>query len=364
MNITEDGITTITAYTVDKAGNVSLPATREVKKDSVKPTGSLEVNSVGPWSIKVTANGQDALSGIYSYSFQYKKKTETNWSTIDQKVTRDQTLEYTYKNLEGLTEYEVKLIITDKAGNEEVYTNTAMTKKEPQIGDYVDYTPDNGSYIVEAKYSGHTEDQTFTTENFGWRIWNIDKENDELVLISDNMTTQAITLKGYQGYNNVVPILHNICENCYSNTKLHGISRSINYENTLYYLNTENKPYYSPTGLYTNGHIRLSANTDWIHGSVYKGGNMPYVYYLERYSCFYGAQGTTSPGLLPGDHFRDETGKFKLLAVEEDIPSSYVNLFSTPNTNTYYPTAIWAQIESGYTHGYNYQWLGNIWGIC
>ena len=239
FSITQDGRTIVTAYTIDQAGNISEPATKEMKKDTVKPTATLNVKA-GPWSIAAEVTAQDNLSGIYSYEIQYKKKNETNWQTGETKITTEETTSVTAKNLDALTEYYVKVTVKDKAGNEVTETQAATTTREPQVGDYVDYKPDYGEYTVEAKYSGHTADQMFTTQNLGWRIWEIDKENKKLTLVNTGNLTNSVILSGAQGYNNGVGILHDYGEKLYSNKKLNTIARSITLEDIKYALKKSN----------------------------------------------------------------------------------------------------------------------------
>ena len=64
---------------------------------------------------------------------------------------------------------------------------------------------------------GDDGSQKFTTEELEWRIWDFD--GNTLRIISEEPTTQKLTLRGATGYNNGVWILENICNTLYSNGK-------------------------------------------------------------------------------------------------------------------------------------------------
>ena len=62
------------------------------------------------------------------------------------------------------------------------------------IGKYVNYMPESGSYTAASTYSGYSSDQIFSTdEDIKWRIFKV--ENNTLYLISDRPTQKG-------GYNN------------------------------------------------------------------------------------------------------------------------------------------------------------------
>ena len=107
------------------------------------------------------------------------------------------------------------------------------------IGKYVDYTPDQGTYSLitnSAEYAGTANNTSdFTTEKFNWRIWGVD--GNKLTLIADDVTSTGgtsnngtLSLSGAVGYNNGVKILNDICKNCYSNSSIGAVGRSINIE--------------------------------------------------------------------------------------------------------------------------------------
>lgn len=84
-----------------------------------------------------------------------------------------------------------------------------------KVGDYVlNYEEKTESIQIETTKSGHTEQQTLTTENLGWRILGIG-ENGGLELISDNPTTATVTLSGETGYLNAEEVLNTVCNELY-----------------------------------------------------------------------------------------------------------------------------------------------------
>ena len=118
--ISNDGTYTVTAKTIDLAGNESSEARATVKKDSTPPsTSTLELKSKTANTITVTAKGKDATSGVAKYQFQYRIKGNSNWSDSGTETTSSESKEYTYPNSKisaGKT-YELRVIVIDNAGN-------------------------------------------------------------------------------------------------------------------------------------------------------------------------------------------------------------------------------------------------------
>ncbi len=71
---------------------------------------------------------------------------------------------------------------------------------------------------------------TLSTEQFNWRILDIDEENDKLTIVSDGITAKEFSLSGARGYNNGVGLLNLTGQRCYSNQKLNAVGRSINLD--------------------------------------------------------------------------------------------------------------------------------------
>ena len=98
------------------------------------------------------------------------------------------------------------------------------------VGDIVQYIP-NGQYLAESKYTGYEENQILNSndDNFKiteWYVYEIDNEN--VTLISKSATNGTLYLNGYNGYNNAVKILNEVCSSLYSDASKGITSRSIN----------------------------------------------------------------------------------------------------------------------------------------
>ena len=114
-----------------------------------------------------------------------------------------------------------------KDNGDDTFTKGEVTVK---VGDIVNY--DEGkdfSTTVTAIKSGCSNDQTYTTENLGWRVLGINTKG-ELELISDNPTSSLLILKGETGYLNVEDVLNNMCNELYGNGEHAAGARSLNIE--------------------------------------------------------------------------------------------------------------------------------------
>ncbi len=144
-----------------------------------------------------------------------------------------------------------------------------------QIGDYVNYesilqvnpvTVDENTQIIKdlQEYSGlkeakneetaeyNTKNQIRQETDLKWRV--LDTKNGNLRLISERPTESAVYLYGYNGYNNAVYLLDEICSTLYStnkgtaqNLKIEDIKDKINKEQFDY---TQYENQYVDTGKY------------------------------------------------------------------------------------------------------------------
>ena len=96
--------------------------------DGIAPTiNSFTVTSANTTSIAVSATAIDNESGIYSYTFQYKTSTASDYTTAKTTVTSNGTCTYTYTGLADNTTYNLRVIVTDKAGKTSNKTATQKT---------------------------------------------------------------------------------------------------------------------------------------------------------------------------------------------------------------------------------------------
>lgn len=119
--------------------------------------------------------------------------------------------------LEEMEEQEVTLTVTGDFSQSKYFKidvkdefviveGKIMPLAKVEIGSYVDYKPANGTFKMTdiesstgetyASLSGYERITEFTTEDFNWRIWDIDEEKDKLVLIADGTTSKTLGLQG------------------------------------------------------------------------------------------------------------------------------------------------------------------------
>ncbi len=213
ITISTNGTSTITAYTIDKAGNVSTAKTQVVYKDSTAPsTASLTVGTVGEKSIAVTAKGADATSGVYSYQFQRSTtSTTTGFTTVATKTSTATSYAYTYTGLTEGTTYYLKVIVTDRAGN--IKEGTAVTQATASktaentlvAGDYVTYPSPSGNLACRVLYD--------SSSGYG------------VQLITNDVVGSGVTLEGWTSYNSAIEILNNAAEDY--NNSIYSTARSV-----------------------------------------------------------------------------------------------------------------------------------------
>ncbi len=256
FNITTDGTSTITAYIINSAGLTSEEITQVVNKDTVAPsTASIALSGeAGETSIAVTANGQDATSGVASYIFQYSTTNEADgFTSMDTVDSTSNSCTFTYQDLASNTTYYLRVVVKDKAGKTTPSTAVSATTKKAgmsdtelasNVGKYVDYVPVSGSFISEGQYNGSGDESFSTVTGLKWRILGAD--DNTLTLISDTTANTGFTLESYNGYNNGVLLLNNACRAMYSNSDW-AIGRSLNIDDIETYM-TYNKNSYSNYG--------------------------------------------------------------------------------------------------------------------
>ena len=146
------------------------------------------------------------------------KFTKTN---NEYELKKDGTITLT-KQGDGSTE-----IVGWTDNGDDTFTKGEVTVK---VGDIVNYDEGTGySTTVTANDSGYSSDQTYTTENLGWRVLGISAKG-ELELISDNPTSSTLYLEGDTGYLNAEEVLNNMCNELYGQGEHATGARSLNVE--------------------------------------------------------------------------------------------------------------------------------------
>ena len=253
ITISVDGTSTITAYTLDKAGNVSSVATKTLYKDNTAPnTASLTIGSVGETSIAVTASGTDATSGIYSYQFQRSATSSTSgFSTVATQASSATSYSYTYTGLTAGTTYYLRVIVTDKAGNAK--TGTAVTQATKKIYPTASSTLKAGNYVYYIDGTGIRRTCVVlydSSSSYGVEITTMESVegielgyNDSTVSGSDDIT------KVMNSYNNAINNL-NSRASLYNNSVYSDRARSIGSK--------PNNPISDTTTYFTSGYKYMS----------------------------------------------------------------------------------------------------------
>ena len=157
---------------------------------------------------------------------------------------------------------EGSVVVSEWIQKEYEITNGKITVK---VGDYVlNYDEGTESTKIETTKSGHTEQQTLTTQDLGWRILGIG-ENGELELISDNPTTATVTLVGETGYLNAEEVLNTTCNELYGKGQYAESARSLNVQDINKLANYDPKTYSGYGDLYK---YRFSTDTNYMQYAI------------------------------------------------------------------------------------------------
>ena len=217
ITISTNGTSTITAYTIDKAGNISSEKTQVVYKDSTAPTATLTVGAKTENSIAVSVSASDgqsglATSGTYKYYINNALKS-TNTSN-----------NYTFTGLTAGTSYTLKVIVADKAGNTIEKSATASTNVSYPLassilkeGDYVIYPEGNKFCMVLYGHSKVVEDAPLSA--YGVQLITVSTVTDNFALGGNDSSTAI------NSYNNAISTLNNAA-NQYNNS-LYSTARCV-----------------------------------------------------------------------------------------------------------------------------------------
>ena len=104
-----------------------------------------------------------------------------------------------------------------------------------EVGDYVQYTPDNinSTYNLKAIYSGYDTDKIIDAsyDPTEWRIMEIDENGNITKLFGvPNSNQSNVGFGNSIGYNNGVYLLNDICKSRYGNASLGATARNLNIE--------------------------------------------------------------------------------------------------------------------------------------
>ena len=130
INLTQEGEFQIIAYSYSNIGVKSEINSQNLKIDKTAPTLELEVNAQNE-KIEVKAKANDKTSGIKQYSYFLGTKTEEEILWQEPVITQEPS--HTFQNLQQGKEYQLKVEVSDKAGNVATKTTKAKTGKVPQL---------------------------------------------------------------------------------------------------------------------------------------------------------------------------------------------------------------------------------------
>ena len=129
----------------------------------------------------------------------------------------------------------LRFVFSNKSNNNEntiqnQNVNPPSNTSNPiQVGDYVDYVPDNASnYLLTEKTTGSIENNEagIEQEELRWRILSIN-DDGTVDIISEEPISTEVYFKGVSGFNNAVYLINDLCEKQYSNEELGATARSL-----------------------------------------------------------------------------------------------------------------------------------------
>lgn len=186
------------------------------------------------------------LNTEMSESFNTSIETICNKYNIDLLKLVDIDKENSHPTIAGMQAISSQLVdflnISETPNDEKVTLSSKV-----KIGEYVKYVPDtsNSDSILASltKYSGSSSNTTETLfqETMNWKV--LDVENGNVRLISEAPTGSKVEFKKYNGYNNVVYLLDNICKTLYDKQGYTEKVQNLKLDDIEKYMMT--KPVYS-----------------------------------------------------------------------------------------------------------------------
>ena len=200
---------------IDKTKNTSDEFEIEQEKEKVKS---------GYLSYK-TAKMVDDDAQLFVEDAKTNGNATSGWAVIFDKTKNEYKL--TKDGKVTLIKQNGIVVSVWKENSDGTFTNGDVTL---QVGDYVNYDEGTGhSTTVTANESGYNNDQTYTTDNIGWRVLGVN-EKGGIELISDNTISNKLYLRGEKGYLNAEDILNNMCNELYGKGEHTTGARSLNLE--------------------------------------------------------------------------------------------------------------------------------------
>ena len=173
--------------------------------DGIAPTiNSFTVTSANTTSIAVSTTAIDNESGIYSYTFQYKTSTASDYTTATTTVTSNGTCTYTYTGLADNTTYNLRVIVTDKANktsNRETTQTTVNANVAPVIATAAYNSKTTNSITVTAKATDANGDNlTYTLYTSTSQNGSYTQKATTTANQNSTVTLSATSLSNYTTY--------------------------------------------------------------------------------------------------------------------------------------------------------------------
>ena len=175
--------------------------------------------------------------GIASYKFEYQLSTGGDWTTAVTTPSTATSYGYTYSRLTAGTGYNLRVTVTDNAGNSGTGTNTVTTKnpeKNPggvindiismeegftiptdniitdNLGKQIDLETSSRKILIPGRISGSSDQYYETDQNETWYVFAEDSTYLYVVSIGN-----YITLNGLTGWANQPGLLDSVCKASY-----------------------------------------------------------------------------------------------------------------------------------------------------
>ncbi len=205
IEITQDGSSTITAYTIDKAGNESEPITQIINKDTELPTINLtQANTEAREYTKlINVDISDTISGVSMKKYANREQNTQYFSQNGINLENS----FTAKTADSETKsgmppsYIYTVYAKDMAGNEACKTievkNLLIDSKITALNG-INHLEPQGSTRVPCEYDKNTGRLTLHTASVYGPYWEIPIGNYEITYVGENLSN--CTFRAYTTY--------------------------------------------------------------------------------------------------------------------------------------------------------------------
>ena len=168
-------------------------------KDENKPKVEMSVLSYTPTTIEVSIKAEDNESGLYSYRFE-KSTDNKNFEEVE--TITNINSNYTYSGLEDKMTYYIRVIVTDKANNQEVsetiVQETPIANTAPTVPTVAFSSKTNEALTVTAQSTDVDGNNLTYTLYAGETSGNLDKVSSGTTAAQGQ--TATITISGLDSY--------------------------------------------------------------------------------------------------------------------------------------------------------------------